>query len=326
MIHLPLILLFSVLSPESPAADARCDLRCTAQASVREANHTKDKFQRAAALTTAARAYLALFRGTDAADDLCAANRHIERVFRLKPTYRTPLGDRPQATRSSVVQEMTRLGIECSRHKPDMPRPVTGAASHPALPLDASSTGADETVASTSQPHKNAVEAPPGQGDELLPVAAAGGEQRPHAPERAPAPGASSPVSDTTSRHPTATRTRSGRAELIVGGILLGGASIAGGVAALAGARIDRVTAQQNAVAAESHVQGFSSPDMVTESRRLEAAGAHWRQVLISTSITSAALGVTAVALVISGATKYRRSGRVAVAPMLPGLLFTARF
>ena len=315
MIHLPLVLLFSVLSPESPAADARCDLRCTAQASVREANHAKDKFQRAAALTTAARAYLALFRGTDAADDLCAANRHIERVFRLKPTYRAPLGDRPQATRSSVAQEMTRLGIECSRHKPDMPRPVTVADSRPALPLDASSTGADETVASTSQPDKPAVEAPlPAQGDELLPVVAAAGGQRPHAPERTPTPGASSPVSDTMSRRPTAARTRSGRAELIVGGILLGGASIAGGVAALAGARIDRVTAQQNVVAAEPHVQGFSSPDMVTESRRLEAAGAHWRQVLISTSITSAALGVTAVALVISGATKYRRSGRVAVA------------
>lgn len=325
MIHLPLVLLFSVSSPEPPAADTRCDLRCTAQASVREANHANDKFQRAAALTTAARAYLALFRGSDAAGDLCAANRYIERVFRLKPAYWAPLGDRPQATRSSVVQEMTRLGIECS--KPDMPRPSAVASSRPALPSDASSAGADKEVASASQPDKNAVEAPPpGPGDELLPVVAAVGEQRPQVLERAPAPSGSFPVSNTKSRHPPAARTRSGRAELIVGGILLGGASLAGGIAALAGARIDRVTAQQNAVAAESHVQGFSSPEMVSESHRLEATGAHWRQVLIITSITSAALGVTAVALVISGATKYRRSGRVAVAPMLPGLLFTARF
>ena len=124
--------------------------------------------------------------------------------------------------------------------------------------------------------------------------------------------------------HPSAEHT--GRGLLITGGLSLATASVLGGATAYAALRVERARADHDGLAAASNAQGYTPPDVGDMRRDLEAEALHWRRVMLGSSIATGVVTGVAVALVTAGVVKRRRSERLALQPVLPGLLLTARF
>lgn len=306
----PLVLLL-VLAPE-PCAPS--DLACTAREQVREAKRTTDPRERAQAFLTAARAHLALYRKTGKVAELCAARRLVPH------RHTSDLGDLPRTTRAEIEAELARLQHHCTPPRPSpssAPQPLgppelpsSGDAASPAGPVGAASPDAEALLDVERRPN------------EVIPPAAAKGPEAPTAPAvREPNAPITRPVDggQPSAEHP-------GRGLLITGGLSLAAASVLGGATAYAALRVERARGEHEGLAAAANAQGYTPPDVDGMRRDLEAEALHWRRVMLGTSIATGVVTGVAVALVTAGVVKRRRSHRLALQPVLPGLLLTARF
>ena len=188
--------------------------------------------------------------------------------------------------------------------------PPSGEAASAESPVGASSPEAEALLDVERRPN------------EVMPTVAA---RRPEAPI---APTAREPTAPTTRRvdggQPSAGHT--GRGLLISGGLSLAAASVLGGATAYAALRVERARGEHEGLAAATNAQGYTPPDVGDMRRDLEAEALHWRRVMLGTSIATGVVTGVAVALVTAGVVKRRRSQRLALQPVLPGLLLTARF
>lgn len=320
----PSLVLLLALAPETCAPS---DLACTAREKAREAREATDPEERAHARLTAARAHLALYRKTGARADLCAARRLVHGV----PRRTKDLGELPQKTRTEVEAELAKLKHDCSvRHPPGSPAAPTATTPSPlessaaALPAAALPTTPEvgspipvETVSPSDGEALLEVKPPP------VDAVRSRGREGPKGSTASPDPEA--PTVSLDGRQPSLTRP--GRGLLIAGGISLGAASVLGGVAAYAALRVDTAMTRHDGLAAEANGQGYTSPDVGVMRRDLEADAPYWRRVMIGTAITSGVLTGAAVALLTVGAVKRRQTpARLALHPILPGLLLIARF
>lgn len=322
----PSLVLLLALAPETCAPS---DLACTARDKAREAREATDPEERAQARLTAARAHLALYRKTGARADLCAARRLVHGV----PRRTKDLGELPQKTRTEVEAELAKLGHDCSVRRPPRP-PAAPTATTPPSPLESSAAAlpaaALPTIPEVGSPIPVETGVSPSDGEALLevkpPPVDAVRSRGPEGPKGSTAsPDPEAPTVSLDGRRPSSTRP--GRGLLIAGGISLGAASVLGGVAAYAALRVDTAMTRHDGLAAEANGQGYTSPDVGVMRRDLEADAPYWRRVMIGTAITSGVLTGAAVALLTVSAVKRRQTpARLALHPILPGLLLTARF
>ena len=307
----PSLVLLLVLAPE-PCAPS--DLACTAREQVREAKRTTDPRERAQAFLTAARAHLALYRKTGDVAELCAARRLVPH------RHTSDLGDLPRATRADIEAELARL-----RHHCTPPRPSSSSAPQPIGPP----TPPSGEAASAESP----VGASLREEEPLLDVERRPSKVLPSVTARAPVV----PIVPPLAREPAALRTRpvdggqpraghTSRGLLITGGLSLAAASVLGGATAYAALRVERARGEHEGLAAAANAQGYTPPDVGDMRRDLEAEALHWRRVMLGTSVATGVVTGVAVALVTAGVVKRRRSQRLALQPVLPGLLLTARF
>lgn len=315
----PLVLLLA-LAPETCAPS---DLACVAREKTREAQQATDPQEQAHTRLTAARAHLALYRKQGTRSDLCAARRLLKKL----PRRTMDLGELPQKTRAEVEAELAELGYDCSVRRPPRP-PATPTAPTPSPQLEPSTSALPTTSDEVGPPIPVETGVSPSDGDALLevkpPPVRSVAVEGPKASVPSPDPEART-VSPADSDRPILNHP--GRGLLIAGGISLGAASVLGGVTTYAAIRVDAAMTQHDGLAAEANSQGYTSPDVGVMRRDLEADAPHWRRVMIGTAITTVVLTGAAVALLTVGAVKRRQSpARLALHPVLPGLLLTARF
>lgn len=290
------------------------DLACTARDSALEARRAADPLDRAVAHVTAARANLGLYRETGDPARLCDAQRHLDQVPRARASE---LGDLPRETRREVAGELSRRGHVCS------PRPRRSQAVAPVAPPTAPEprpTAPSEAAASDLLDVE--VSRPPASGPPASATKSLG--QAPTAVHvQGPTPAPVLRGADAASRQQP-----SGRRLLIAGGVVLASGALAGGLTAVAAIRRDDAQRRHDTLAAEASVLGYTAPDVDAQRQALAADARHWRSVVISTAVAAGVATATAVALLTAaGAVKSRRaSSRIAVSPLLPGVLLTARF
>lgn len=291
------------------------DLACTARDSALEARRATDPLDRAVAHVTAARANLGLYRETGDLSRLCDAQRHLDHVPRARASE---LGDLPRETRQEVAGELSRRGHACS------PRPRRSQAVAPETPPTTPASGPRPAALSevaASDLLDVAVSRPPAFGPPASAVDSPG--QAPIAVHvHGPTPAPALRGSDAASRQQP-----SGRGLLIAGGVVLASGALAGSLTAVAAIRRDDAQQRHDALAAEASVLGYTAPDVDAQRQGLAADAQHWRSVVIGTAVAAGVATATAVALLTAGAVKARRaSSRIAVSPLLPGVLLTARF
>ena len=296
----------------SPAC-APADLACTARDSALEARRATDPLDRAVAHVTAARANLGLYRETGDLARLCDAQRHLDQVPRARASE---LGDLPRETRQDVAGELSRRGHVCS------PRPRRSQTVAPVTPPTAPEprpTAPSEVAAPDLL--DVAVSRPPALGPPASATNSLG--QAPIAVHvQGPTPAPVLRGADATSRQQL-----SGRRLRIAGGVVLASGALAGGLTAVAAIRRDDAQRTHDTLAAEANVLGYTAPDVDAQRQALAADAQHWRSVVIGTAVATGVVTATAVALLTAGAVKARRaSSRIAVSPLLPGVLLTARF
>jgi hypothetical protein len=292
------------------------DLACTARDSALEARRATDPLDRAVAHVTAARANLGLYRETGDLDRLCDARNHLDHVPRARASE---LGDLPRETRQEVAGELSRRRHVCS------PRPRRSQAVAPVAPV-ASSTAPDPRPTAPSEVAASdlldvAVSRLPALGP---PASATNspGQATIAVHVQGPIPAPVLRGADAASRQQLP-----GRHLLIAGGVVLASGALAGGLTAVAAIRLDDVQQKHNILAAEASDKGYTAPHVDAQRQALAADAQHWRSVVIGTAVATGVATATAVALLTAGAVKARRaSSRIAVSPLLPGVLLTARF
>lgn len=326
-----------LIAPPSPPRCAPDDLACTAEASIREANATKDPRTRAEALLTAARAYLLLYRKERKQAHLCTAEHTLARLPRAQPP---DLGKFLRDLRAEIAKEQAGLGLACKSgsprqgspkvaRKPDLssksPSPPSRAP--PADKPQDALAAVSPPVADASRPaheqdllevdaHKSPefqAAAPPPRGT----APTTGPAATPAAPARSAAP----PLSD----RPLAPRP--GRGLLVGGGVALTSASLFGALAVGAMVQRDNLVARHDALASNANHDGYTTPDDDLARGQLAPEAMRWHRLMVGASISSGVLAGVAVTLISTGAAKrWRLSRRLAVRPAPGGILLDARF
>lgn len=333
-----ILLALLLVAPPSPPRCAPDDLACTAEASVREANDTKDPRTRAEALLTAARAYLLLYRREAKQAHLCTAERTLARVPRAQPPE---LGKYLRDLRAEIAKEQVGLGLTCKSGSPGQVSPKVarkaGLSSKTPPPSPAPLTDEpNDALAAVSPPVADVSR--PAQETDLLEIdarnlpklrAAAPAPEGaalttgPAAMPAAPALTAAPPLH--LSDRPLAPRP--GRGLLIGGGVVLTSASLFGALAVGAMTQRDHLVTRHDEIVSNATHDGYTTPDDDLAREQLALEAMRWHRLMVGASISSGVLTVAAVALISTGATKrWRLSRRLAVRPALTGVLLNARF
>src|SRR5690606_9867823 len=80
---------------------------------------------------------------------------------------------------------------------------------------------------------------------------------------------------------------------LIAGGVLLGSAALAGGLAGFARARVEAARTEASELAATADAQGYTDPHTGMAEQEAEARALRWHRGMIATAVVSGVLGTT---------------------------------
>lgn len=325
-----------LLHAAAPELDCEpTDLDCTARDSAREAREATDPRERAVANVTAARANLGLYRDSGDLARLCKARWHLGQVPRR---LMSELGKLPRETREEIAGELRQRDHDCQA-RPRRPQRVVHVAPL-AAPEPQPAAPKPQPAAPELQPAPSpeasgllgvpvAATEPITSADPLLPaVPSSGTAPKPASSTAGRSATPARPILSKPALSPALPRTRRpGLGLMISGGVALAAGAVTGGLVAGAVLHRDESLQRHAELAAKANLQGFTDPDTGAELRELEEDARRSRNVVLGTSIATGALAATTVVLFTAGAVKSRRtSSRLAVRPLLPGLLLTARF